>query len=50
MLTNLLLGFITAMGFLLVFLAISSQRKPSGFERIERLSQGHSAADAAPRF
>jgi Flp pilus assembly protein TadB len=50
MLTNLLLAFITGVGILLIFLAIGSQRKPSGFERIERLSRGYSAGDAPPDF
>lgn len=48
MLTNLLLAFITGVGILLIFLAIGIQRRPSGFERIERLSQGYSAGDAPP--
>jgi Flp pilus assembly protein TadB len=48
MLTNLLLAFITGIGILLIFLALGSQQKPSGFERIERLSRGYSASEAAP--
>jgi Flp pilus assembly protein TadB len=48
MLTNLLLAFITGIGILLIFLALGSQQKPSGFERIERLSRGYSAGDAPP--
>jgi len=48
MLTNLLLAFITGVGILLIFLAFSTQRRPSGFDRIERLSRGYAAAGEAP--
>jgi len=45
---DLRIHLIKDISILLIFLAIGSQRKPSGFERIERLSQGYSATETAP--
>ncbi len=48
MLTNLLLAFIAGVGILLIFLAISTQPRPSSFERIERLSRGQAEVAEGP--